>query len=234
MEIGARRTRTLQKETQHVLRARDFPWRVDEPHFIDGKLGPITDKTAGFMAWTKGAPPELVGHLHRGQFHDITLHQFKIVVGQVERPKLWIANDKDRRPIEERLREEHRKAVAKAKAQIDGVVTFDGLPCAGWIAHELTRAREHGWGGVLVSGYRTPQHSQDLCFAMCGAPSCPGRCAGLSSNHCCPPSFKCQRPEGAADVTLYDQLLEILRRIGSPLKGGMLPSDPVHFSATGF
>lgn len=108
-----------------------------------------------------------------------------------------------------------------------GIVTFDGKPCVEWIAYWLQKSRNAGWGGTLVSGYRTPEYSQQLCYQICGAPSCPGRCAGTSSNH-----TKQGYLGGAVDVSDYTNFEAIQYRIGSPLRND-LPVDPVHFSATG-
>jgi hypothetical protein len=109
------------------------------------------------------------------------------------------------------------------------VVTLDGKPCPSWLAKWLLNQRQSGWDGVLVSGYRTPEYSQQLCYQICGAPSCPGRCAGLSSNHTCRPSFKCYDGEGAVDVSYYWQIRE-----GSGAYNNLGSSDPVHFSRSGY
>lgn len=107
------------------------------------------------------------------------------------------------------------------------IVSFDGKACVEWIAYWLQKSRDHGWDGYLVSGYRTPEYSQQLCYQICGAPSCPGRCAGTSSNHC-----KKGYLQGAVDVSDYTNFERIQFAIGSPLRND-LPIDPVHFSATG-
>ena len=108
-----------------------------------------------------------------------------------------------------------------------GIVTFDGKPCVEDLAYWLAKAREAGWNGVLVSGYRTPEYSQQLCYQICGAPSCPGRCAGTSSNH-----TKREYPGPAADVSDYTNCENVLKRIGSPYWNN-LPIDPVHMSRSG-
>ena len=112
----------------------------------------------------------------------------------------------------------------------NSIVTFDGKPCAAWIARDLHRIRELGWDGFMLSGYRTPAYSISLCRAICGQPSCPGRCAGAASNHA-----KFVEPEGAADLDPghLSQALSLLRRIGSPLHNAIGPSDPNHVSASG-
>lgn len=131
---------------------------------------------------------------------------------------------------------DHLRKKAKALAEArenrkedkqDGLTTFDGHTVAAWIAKWLKKSREHGWNGTVTSGYRTPEYSESLCQNMCGAPSCPGTCAGRSSNH----SGK-DYPAGAVDVTDYNNFERIQFEIGSPLRND-LPYDPVHFSTNG-
>lgn len=109
-----------------------------------------------------------------------------------------------------------------------GTVAFEGKAVAAWIHPWLVLSRKNGWTGTVVSGYRSPPYSQSLCEHMCGAPSCPGRCAGVASNH-----SGTQYPGGAVDVTEYEQFGRIQRRIGSPLQNQLPATDPVHFSVSG-
>lgn len=94
----------------------------------------------------------------------------------------------------------------------------------------LLLAMQHGWSGNLTSGVRTAAHSVELCLEICGARSCPGRCAGETSNHNC--DRGCPSPEGAIDAEDYFKLKAIFEEIGAPLQN-QLPDDPVHFSYTG-
>lgn len=111
-----------------------------------------------------------------------------------------------------------------------GFATFDGKTVGAWMVPWLQKSRAAGWHGVVVSGVRTPAYSIQLCYNMCGAPSCPGRCAGASSNHNMLPSQG--YPHGALDVSDYYNFESIQFRIGSPLRNN-LPIDPVHFSVSG-
>jgi hypothetical protein len=98
-------------------------------------------------------------------------------------------------------------------------------PIADWIVPILQWAAEHGWQGMVTSGYRTIYEQAQLNAA--GAFSAP---AGLSNHE------STAYPGGAVDVTLPSQLLTVLRGYGGRLKlvGGVLgPVDPEHFSATG-
>lgn len=120
----------------------------------------------------------------------------------------------------------HRRKVLGKK----GVSWYDGRQVASWMVPYLVWARKHGWQGRLVSGWRDPNYSQRLCYAMCGRPSCPGRCAGLSSNH-----VGSSPPHGAVDVSSYGHFGQLMRQCPySPRLVNRLGSrDPVHYSVSG-
>jgi hypothetical protein len=110
-----------------------------------------------------------------------------------------------------------------------GFVTFDGHPCPKWIAIKLQAARDSGrWNGYAYSIFRTPEYCRQLCQGICGADSCPGRCAGVTSNHCCPPTFTGKDGEGAVDATDAGNL-----RIATGLQNH-LPLDYPHSSKGGY
>jgi peptidoglycan hydrolase-like protein with peptidoglycan-binding domain len=127
-----------------------------------------------------------------------------------------------------RRRKQHKAAKAAARPRA-GVASFDGIPVAAWMVPYLEWARTHGWQGRLNSGYRTPEYSEHLCMGICGAPSCPGRCAGRSSNH-----VGRVKPQGSIDVSDYVRFGELMRRCPySPRILNDLPADRVHYSSTG-
>ena len=112
----------------------------------------------------------------------------------------------------------------------NGTITVDGKQVAAWIARYVLLAREKGlWHGYVVSGYRSPEYSTSICIEMCGQPTCPGRCAGASSNHA-----GLTFPSGAVDVDLAhrDEFARAMVTLGAPLKNA-LPNDPNHFSQAG-
>jgi len=83
--------------------------------------------------------------------------------------------------------------------------------------------------GRLNSGWRSPEHSEQLCLDMCGAPSCPGRCAGRASNR-----SASTKPNGAVDVSDETRFGQLMAQCPySPPIFNDLPSDRIHFSATG-
>jgi hypothetical protein len=101
---------------------------------------------------------------------------------------------------------------------------------ATWLRRYLVWAREHGWRGQLISGWRSPQQSEQLCFGICGRPICPGRCAGRASNH-----SKKQKPGGAVDVSDFARFAELMVRcpFRPRIFNALGPADPSHFSSTG-
>jgi hypothetical protein len=113
------------------------------------------------------------------------------------------------------------------------LTVIDGKQVPSWMAPKIKEIRARGrWRGVIVSGYRTPAYSESLCRSMCGAPTCPGRCAGRYSNHACPPSGRGVAYEGAIDVSDYYTFAAEARAVGAPFHNA-LPNDPVHFSRNG-
>jgi hypothetical protein len=110
----------------------------------------------------------------------------------------------------------------------DGLITVDGKQVATQLGQEVLKIRKAGrWKGQVVSGYRTPEYSEQLCRNMCGKPSCPGLCAGRSTRH----ATKGGR-NGAVDVSDYYTFAAECRRLGSWLENH-LPRDLVHFSDIG-
>jgi hypothetical protein len=130
-------------------------------------------------------------------------------------------------------RRAHNIAWAKSFLNPIGVTTFDGVRVARWLVPYLKHAREKGWKGRLVSGWRDPAYSESLCYHMCGAPRCPGKCAGRSSNH-----SGSSKPLGAIDVSYYSDFGRLVQgwrpKADWPVIFNALGAqDPVHFSATG-
>lgn len=145
-----------------------------------------------------------------------------------ERHRLRVIHlDKLTDHLRRKLKAQKEKRDERRDDRQDGLTTFDGVVVASWIARWLEKSRRAGWNGTVTSGYRTPEYSESLCQRMCGQPSCPGTCAGRSSNH----SGK-DYPAGAVDVSDYANFERIQYEIGSPLRND-LPYDPVHFSVNG-
>lgn len=134
------------------------------------------------------------------------------------------------------LKKHQREQQAQQHQNQGDIITVDGVPVPGWLGRGLLQARAEGvWKGTLLSGVRTVQHSIDICEAQCHAPSCPGTCAGATTNHTCPPSHTCVPYEGAADVTDPAGFEAWCRANNFPAYGAgyALPNDVNHFSHTG-
>lgn len=218
------RIEKLQRSVRQTLTKKGFGKWADGI-IVDGKLGPLTLKMTRLTGSMLGMSARQLRKITDGEIS----HYAEMV----------IEHDRSRTPAMKFRAKRRAKHFARMRHELnhppthEGVVTFDGHPCAGWIADCLQKARDHGWGGVLVSGFRTPEYSESLCFAMCGAPSCPGRCAGRATNHACPSSYTCKKYEGAADVSDYIRFGQVCRELGLPLQNALPSTDPVHYSNSG-
>lgn len=132
----------------------------------------------------------------------------------------------------QKRRERRQEAIAWVTP---GVTKWGGKTVAKCAVPYLNYARAHGWRGSVTSGWRDPWYSRGLCQRMCGAPSCPGRCAGLASNHV---GNSCGR--FAVDVTDYGKFSQEMRDMpesqlpkGKRIWNGLGAADPVHFGPTG-
>lgn len=120
-----------------------------------------------------------------------------------------------------------------------GVGYFDGHAVAKWMITPLKWARQHGWGGSVISGIRSP--SAQLAAAADYARRSGRSIASiypngpLASNHVIhkrPVAY----PEGAVDVTEPQQLAQVLTGYpGHPnlVWAGPTIGDDAHFSANG-
>lgn len=129
-------------------------------------------------------------------------------------------------------RARQRAAATAAKAAghaLPGLAVFDGKPVAKCMVCHLKWARANGWGGSLVSGFRSAAYSISLCFRICRRPSCPGTCAGATTNHT---GQTCQRFAG--DVSDYMKFRALMHECPcKPRIFNDLPHDLVHFSPNG-
>lgn len=128
---------------------------------------------------------------------------------------------------------EHWRRLRKKADEADGVTEFDGVPVAVVAVPYLKFARKSGvWKGHLNSGWRDPEYSEHLCYVMCNAPSCPGKCAGKSSNH-----VGITHDRFAVDVTDYVNFGKVMALPNAPhnprIFNALGAQDPVHFSPSG-
>jgi hypothetical protein len=221
--------RKLQKNINATLGRRGFKWRKVRE---DAEFGHATMKSASLAAFITGLSQDQVRAIRKGR---VTPYAFAILCHDKKRTSAHQKRERQRRPLVKKLRYHHNHPPTK------GFATFDGRSVAPWMVglapgpdgkrvNWLQKSRDAGWDGGVVSGVRTPEYSESLCWAMCGAPSCSGTCAGRSSNHNC--TGNCPYPTGAIDVSDYIRFAQIQIAIGSPLRN-RLPNDRVHFSVSG-
>jgi hypothetical protein len=190
------------------------------PVIVDGVQGPVTRKRLRRVKYLLGYSSAEAHKLTTGPKLIERLRHPKSV--RHSSPAMLARGIKRRR--------KQRALAKKSAAPRAGVATFDGRAVAAWIEPHLRWARAQGWKGTIESGYRTPEHSEQVCMSKCGHPTCPGSCAGRTSNH----SGRVA-PAGAVDVTDYPAFAALMKR--SPHRPRLLNdlpvTDPNHFSATG-
>jgi hypothetical protein len=228
--MSPKKIRTLQKGVNETLKNANIGWNRIE---VDGDLGPTTLKAARLAGSWQGLSKEQLKKIGNKNIDDflweILSHKRPITSEMKKRHDDRIENFQN-------MRKNHNDPPEDA----DGVSDWRGIRVAAWMVGQrigpdgsktnwLQKSVDKGWDGVLNSGWRSPSYSKSLCIAMCGAPSCPGTCAGESSNHSQigPPNW------GAIDVASYSKFGQIQKEIGSPLRNSLGPADPVHYSYTG-
>jgi hypothetical protein len=191
------------------------------PIRVDGSLGKSTRARVRTVKYLLG---------YRGKINSTANVEFR---ERMWHPKSTKYSTPARIALGAKRRSAQRANYAKTRARAavsSGLTKRNGVVVAAWMAPYIDWAKQDGWPGWVVSGYRDPAYSDSLCRRMCGAPSCPGRCAGRNSNH----SGK-KRPQGALDVAHYADFGQRMRRC--PLQPRIFNAlgvrDPVHFSASG-
>jgi hypothetical protein len=234
-DSGGPRVRHLQESVKDVLKRHGFDkWAKN--FIVDGKPGPETFKKAGHAASMIGLSDAQVKAIRSGK---ITPHAEDFINGK-ERTAAMKKRAKERADAWKKV----LHAINHPPTDQDGIaidpVSGESVPA--WVVGKapgpdgktknwLKIIREHGWHGGINSGARTEAHSIELCFQICGAPSCPGLCAGATSNHV----IKGKNGPGnwgALDVSEYEVFGRVCHEVGCPLQND-LPADPVHYSPDG-
>ena len=118
---------------------------------------------------------------------------------------------------------------SRLRWQTGCVATLLRLCLPRWPRRGWERRQHHSAHGRLVSGWRSRAYSQHLCYAMCGRPQCPGRCAGMATNH-----VYSQPDRFAIDVSDYGTFGRLMQRYpGRKIRNSLGSRDPVHFSPSG-
>lgn len=200
------------------------------PLIVDGKIGQMTDQRVRrakfYLGYTKKTAPS-------------TRHPGAAFLKRLAHPNQKVGGATDASIKRGQERRIHQRKLAKAQearlANAKGFGTFEGHTVPAWMVPILKKTRAYDgplgkWQGGVVSGVRTPEYSEHLCYSRCGHPTCPGTCAGRGSNHNMEKSQG--KPHGALDVSDYIRFGKIQQAIGSPLIN-RLPNDRVHYSVSG-
>src|SRR3954464_15094011 len=139
------------RDFQIVLNRRFEAWRIGRRVGVDSEYGMETRDAAmqvcvglGIVAGTEmahGVLPELRIKLR---------HPGRRTPEEMARAKSAAAR---------RFRAQLRKQFTEAH---HGVETFDGVPVAAWMVPSLRWARNHGWSGVVFSGFRSCEHQKEV------------------------------------------------------------------------
>ena len=213
-------TRELQRKLNHFTGTR---LRYVTPLRVDGKKGPATCKRIQLVKY-------YLGYTRKWRTGEYACKVDSTFVNRLTHPtrKSVFAGDSYNRA---RKRRAFQRAHAKKPTRkVTGIGSYDGVPCANVAIPILDWCRSHGWRGRLVSGWRSRAYSQHLCYAMCGRPSCPGRCAGVNTNH-----VGAAVSQFAVDVSDYGTFGRVVARcpIRPKIFNALGSRDPVHFSPSG-
>ena len=212
------------REFQLLLNRRFAAWRIGRRVDVDVDYGKDTRDAAAQVCIGLGIVPETA--MAHGVTPDLRI--------KLRHPKRRTPEEiaRSNGPAAKHFRAQLRRQFA---ANHQGLEIFDGVQVASWIVPSLRWAREHGWSGVVVSGFRTCAHQKDVAAAFAARKQTTvaklypnGPCA---SNH-----VGEQHPRGAVDVTKPEQLDHVLRNNPNQpnlVWGGPVIGDEVHFSATG-
>lgn len=218
------KTRNLQKELNKFTRER---LHYVTPLHVDGKRGPATQHRIQIVKYYLGFQrPSRTGE----NASKVNQEFMRRIRNPNDRDAYKPAAAYDRAARRRRWQRAHASKPKPPVMKKYGIGTYDGRPVANAAIPYLKWAREHGWHGRLNSGWRSRAYSQHLCYAMCGRPQCPGRCAGMATNH-----VYSQADRFAIDVTDYGTFGNLMQRcpISPRLHNYLGARDPVHFSPSG-
>jgi hypothetical protein len=231
-ESAGPRVKKLQQGIRKILKGHGFDvWA--KAVIVDGKPGAMTFKMARLAGSMQGLSEAQLRHIREGK---ILRHAEEILIHEKKRSPEMVKRAKKRDPRFDKIRHH----ILHPPDDPDHISTFEGVAVPAWTVGKdagpngshvnwLQKIRDAGWNGIVVSGARTAEHSEELCFGMCGQPSCPGTCAGRSSNHVVDAGY----PDGALDVSEYTVFAQKAREVGAPLINALGAADPVHFSPSG-
>jgi hypothetical protein len=194
------------------------------PILVDGKRGAKTNRRIQWIKYFLGYDGSV------NKQNSVVNHAF---LSRMWHPKNTRYSTRERiiRGNKRRIAQRAKWAKNKTKARLTtGVGRYDGVPVANVAIPILEWCRKNGWHGRLVSGWRDPVYSRSLCRAMCGRDFCPGRCAGLSSNHV--GSTAARFAVDVSDFVTFERVVAHCP-ISPRIRNLLDARDPVHFSPSG-
>jgi hypothetical protein len=206
-----------------------------QPLRVDGEAGFLTNRRARTAMWYTGYDGERIRRL--GASYRVNKALRRELVRRVRHPRdsqYFPSKFVMYRGIRRRAAQKARHLANQTQAYLNpGVTTWGGKTVANCAVAYLNYAKAHGWQGGVNSGWRAPWYSEQLCYQMCGAPRCPGKCAGTASNHV---GNTCDR--FAIDVSDYTTVGRLMASMPNPPHGRRIfnalgARDPVHFSPSG-
>ena len=204
------------RQLQHGLNQLYKDSKLGPPLIADGEMGPATKERIRSAKFFLG---------YRGKINDDVNDEF---LHRLWHPNAVRYSTRSRVLLGKKRRAAHRARNARIKIVsyiAPGITRFDGVPVRASMVPIMLWARHRGWKGRLISGWRDPVYSRSLCMRMCGRPSCPGRCAGMSSNHV----------RTAIDVSDYVRFGQLMHEcpLQPKIFNALGARDPVHFSPNG-
>lgn len=202
------------RELQRAINSFNDRYKLNQPHVpVDSVYGPLTARES---TWTQ----KILGF----RLDQIGKWPIDTVIKWLYHPSLYFATHPGGL-----LR--HRSELAKLRAPHPqtGVVRFDGVPVAGWIADILIAARNAGVNLRVSSGYRSYAEQQAIYDREAGngyPVAYPGTSHHQGINY----------PDGAVDVYVgQDELSTWLQNHSSVARGLTFAGakDAVHFSVPG-
>jgi hypothetical protein len=206
------------------------------PLRVDGKIGRLTQNRIR------------LAKSYLGQVGQHSTKVNRLFMKRLKAPNSLRLADREHVERGKANRRKHDKLYHESQSHYSGKphwITYDGKMLAAYLGPINDWARHTGaiingrlvkWKGQVVSGGRTAAYSIHLCEMMCGAPSCPGRCAGASTNHV--GNDPHATPTGAEDVSDYVTFGLLMQhcpfeKLGTVPVHNALPNDRVHFSPRG-
>ena len=164
-------TKALKELRKDLKQAREEKWDAEYVRRNDERREGESDEH-----WHKRRKRNRVRAEHKDEAVDLLAKKLKH----------WEKELDDLREHRQEYRDEQAEQRSSYEKGSTKIVMFDGRPLVEDLAFWLEKARKKGgWNGVLVSGYRSPAYSQQLCYlGDLRSPVLPGQmCRYLKQSH---------------------------------------------------